>query len=221
MAAVQKSDSGITFRIARNEDKKRDQEVKDGQRKQQRPPRPLKALLVPEHFLRHVRVPHEHVLGEPDVGPEYGEGEEEAAQVVHVVGADPGEPSAALQIKQRQRRGRQAGQECAGKNIDSEYIAVPGRLEARDPVEGHHRDGDPEDNHEEGSEAPGAQVELGIPVLILPERSGHKYPVGKQPEGEAGHHAQGKERDVQPDRLPGDDRILQALGLGPRIQERQ
>src|SRR5512139_1482353 len=72
----------FALRFPRDQDEERNEEMKNGQHEYQASPESLEALLVPEHLLRHVRVPHQQVLREAYVGPKNDEGEEESAQVV-------------------------------------------------------------------------------------------------------------------------------------------
>ena len=78
---------GVSFGSFCHEREEGDDEVDEGQAEGRGTPRAFHAVLVPEDLLRHVRVPHQHVLGEGDVGPEHHEGEEKAPQVVEVVEA--------------------------------------------------------------------------------------------------------------------------------------
>ena len=111
-------------------------------------PGPFEPRLVPDRLLREVRVPHQEELGERDIGPERGEGEEELPDIVQVLGADDRieQPRPAHRHRD-DREQRDEPDEGTREEIDAEDGRVPVRRERHDPVDrgerlGHRQDDD-------------------------------------------------------------------------------
>ncbi|OIQ63233.1 hypothetical protein GALL_552250 [mine drainage metagenome] len=138
-----------------------------------------------------------------------------------MIAADAFEPMLILEVEDRQGSRRQAAQEGAGEEVDTEDVAVPRRRQARDPIEGHQGDHEGKDGHEGRRELPGADVEGRILRPVLLQGSAHQHGQAHQDQGEGDHGAQGDKGQAQPEGLAGQELVVQRLGPGAREQHRQ
>ena len=169
----------------------------DDQRHAHRRPVARHAHRVERDLLGQVGDPDQHELREGDVAPEADEGEQQLAQVVHVLGAD----ERTVQVLARRIPGQGGGddqdgeraEEAAGEVVDAEDGREPHRVQAHQPVEG----GEGDDQRHQ-RQRPRAQV-----ALLLGQR----------------RIAGDVLADAEAEQPPGDQRGDQQVADGPADEE--
>ena len=198
----------------------RNREMSGHEENRDRLPGPLDPRLVPDRFLREVRVPHEEELRERDVGPEHREREEELSDVVQVLGGDDRvEQPRCPHRRCDDREQRDEPHEGAREEVDAEHRRVPVRRERHDPVDRGERLGQREDDDGGPGEAAQAGRHPGIPRHVLTARAAVVQEGDEGPDSEEERRPDQKERHVEVWRLPAKQRIV--LGCArdaPRVE---
>ena len=107
----------VPFRAAFHQDQQRSHEIDDEIQVEDPLVGALKTGLEIDRFLGNIRIPDQHKLVEPEIGPEYGKGELELSEVMQVLLVDVFQVSPVLQINDENGHQRNAGNKGAGKGI--------------------------------------------------------------------------------------------------------
>ncbi len=188
-----------------------------------RGPRSGLASRVPARLFGEVRVPHQHVLRETDVGPEHGEREDQLPEVVIVLGRDraPQRPGT-LDEKREHGHQREEAEHASGEEVDAEDRAVPVRRQRHQVVEREKGDGEREQDQRGRARRFHLLGETGVPRFVLHRRFAVEPDRENRPNTEVNDRPREEERDVEP-RLLG---VQQVIGgdhrrIGPGVERAQ
>ena len=206
---------------ARQQQEERKDEVSEEEEQADAPPPALLPDTEPLALLRKVGVPDQHVLGEGDVGPEDGEGEDEFAHVVVVLVRDHS-PEASGALEQHGHDGQKCKESnhASGEEVDPEDRAVPMRLERHQQVQAGEVGGQGEEHHGRTAEPLAGEGQSEVPRLIRRQRPGPEIAGGEGPDGKVDHPPDGEEGEIQVGAFHGQEGVLSHTGgVCPGIDE--
>ena len=107
----------VPFRASFHQDQQRSHEIDDEIQVKDPLVGAFKTGLEIDRFLGDIRIPDQHELVEPEIGPEYGKGELEFSEVMQVLLVDIFQVSPVLQINDEKGDQRHAGDKGAGEGV--------------------------------------------------------------------------------------------------------